>query len=248
MINDYLLLGPHRNVLAGRTVTQTAGTHDPEYPLSYLTDLRPAFPIRFPPGAWGVSVSVDTQDIQLVVLANHSLDAAVTVGGAAGTITPDIARKNGVRTNPFLFLTTPTAGVTALTFSGTNTGKTMVGEAFAGVPAEIPALQMADASNQYKDGSNGALLGDYMNIPQWDKKMAFRIFTGTQIFQTAQRDELLDTFDAQMTMRFPSVLILDRESNDARIVLLMEPTFKQGGHKDLWEATLTFLEFPRYRW
>ena len=76
--------------------------------------------------------------VQLVALANHSMDANVTVGGGvSGTLTAPALLENGARINPFLLLPAQVAGVTTLTFSGNNTAAPIVGEAFAGVPFEL---------------------------------------------------------------------------------------------------------------
>jgi hypothetical protein len=245
---NYLILPPHKNVLAGRPVTSTAGVPDPEYKLSWLTDQRPAFPIRYPTGAWGVSVALAAAaPVQLVVLANTSLNAPVTVGGAPGTIQPGALGENGIRFNPFLLLDSPVSTAT-LTLAGTNTSQTLIGEAMAGVPFELPAFQLADAQDEFFDLAEANLLGEYLSIPQYDKSTEFRGFSGTQVFTLSQRDAILSWWRAQRTMRLPGALVIDAASNDVRLVLVGQPKFKYKDASDLYEAQLFFLEFPRYRW
>lgn len=248
-MSDYLFLPADANIFAGRTVTSTAGTPDSDHPVAWLTDLRPAFPIRYPSGAWGVSVSVATKSVQLVVLANHSLDAAVTVGGGvSGTITPSAARPDGSYLNPFLYLGSAVAGVTSITLAGTNTAAMILGEAFAGVPIAITPFQMRDMHDELFAGGDEGLLGDYLNIPPYDEAREWRVFGGTQVFTTSERTALENAFLAQRGYSRPGVLIIDRTANDARVVLLMRPTFKPADHPSLWETSLVFLEYPRYRW
>lgn len=248
-MSDYLYLPPNRNVLLGRTVTSTAGTPDAEHHLAWLTDQRPAFPIRYPAGAWGVSVSVDTEDVQLVVLANSSIDASVTVGGAAGTIAAGALGENDVRLNPYLFLSSPAAAVTALTLAGTNTADMVLGECLAGVPLTLKPFQMEDFTDEMRDSVlEDTLDGEYLNIPRYDQRMEWRVFGGTQVYTTAEKDAILAWRRAQRSQRFPSAMILDRTVNDARVVLIGRPSFKQKESKYYWEGRLTFVEFPRYRW
>lgn len=248
-MSDYLYLPPHRNVLAGRTVTALVGTPDADHPLSYLTDLRPAFPIRFPAGNWAVSISVATQAVQLVALANTSLDSVVTVtGGVTGSIPEGDELENGARFNPYLMKDDPTAGVTALILSGSNAVPAIVGEAFAGVPLEIPAFGMRDFSMELLDGPDNGILGEFMNIPAYDEAREWRVIRGTQTYTTEQRNVLLSAKRAQRGGSQPGLLIIDRDEQDAMVVLLGRTSFKQMDHPDLWEGSLEFLEYPRYRW
>lgn len=250
MAYKYLVLPPDKNVLAGRTVTSTSGTPDSDHPVSWLTDTRPAFPARWAAGAWGASVSVATQAVQLIALGNHSLDANVTLGGSvSGTLTAPALLENGVRKNPFLYLASPVAGATSVTFAGTNTAAAIIGEAFAGVPIEIPSFQMQDMTDEFFDGGGDDQLGgEWRNIPMHDDGLEWRIWGGTQIYTTTERDLILSWRRAQKGLQLPSVLVTDRTLNDARIVYIMRPSFKQAGHKDLWEGHLVFSEFPRYKW
>lgn len=244
---SYLYLRPSDNVLTGRTVTATAGTPDTDYPLAWLTDNRPAFPIRFPAGAWGVSISVATKSIQLVVLANHSLDATVTLGGVSGSILIPTAPPNSVLLNPYKYLTSATAGVTALTLGGTNIGKTIIGEAFAGVPRTMKALKMSDAHGEFFDGGQD-LQGEFSNIPMHDGGQEWQPFGGSQTFTTSELAELFAWRQDQLATSLPSVLIMDTAVNSAKVVLIGEPHWKKADHKDLFDVTLMFMEFPRYRW
>lgn len=245
---NYIVLTPDRNVLAGRTVTSTAGTPDPDHRLDWLTDQRPAYPVRYNSGAWGLSVSIASKAVQLVVLANHSLNADVTVGGdVSGTISPSPALENGAYLNPYLMLDAPVAGVTALTLAGTNTQDMVLGEAFAGVPVELKPFLMSDFSDDlYDTQQQDSLVGEFYNVPMFDGGTEWRVFGGSQIYTTAERDFLLSWRRAQRTLRFPSVLIM--KEGDARVVLIGRPQFKQGDGPDLWQTQLTFIEFPRYRW
>lgn len=249
-LNNYLILPANRNVLAGRTVTSTAGTIDSDHHLSWLTDTRPAFPIRYPAGAWGVSVSVATKDIQLVVLANHSLDANVTVGGSvSGTISPPTPGEDDIMTNPFLLLDSPVVGATSLTLNGTNTADMVLGECLAGVPIELTPLKMSDFQDDPFDGATDALAGEFSNIPMYDQEREWRVASGSQIYTTDEVATILSWRKAQRGVRFPSVLIMDPTNpDDARVVLVGLPSVKSSDHKDLWEVRLAILEFPRYRW
>lgn len=246
---SYLYLPPNLNVLAGRTVTSLTGTPDSEHPVSWLTDQRPAFPMRYPAGAWSVGVSVATQAVRLIALANHSIDAAVTLGGSVtGTITPDAKMENDIYLNPYKLYTSSVAGVTSITLAGTNTGTLRIGEAFAGVPLTLPAFQMADFHDELWDGSDDSLTGEWLNIPKYDKGLEWRVFGGTQAYTTAQRDQILSWRRAQRSVRLPGLIILDQAVNDARVVLIGRPLFKPKDNPAYWEGTLSFLEFPRYRW
>ncbi len=246
----YLLLPPDRNVLAGRTVTSTAGTPDSDHPVSWLTDTRPAFPARWAAGAWAASVSVAAQAVQIVALGNHSLDANVAVGGGvSGTLTAPALLENGARINPFLLLPSQVAGVTTLTFSGVNTGAAIIGEAFAGVPVSIPAFKMEDATDDFFDGAmEDEVGGEWRNIPMHDDGLEWRVWAGTQVFTKAQRDVILSARRAQRGLQLPSLLITDQTMNDARVVYIMRPSFKSSGSREYFEGRLTFVEFPRYAW
>lgn len=245
---SYLFLPPDRNVLAGRTVTSTAGTPDADHPLSYLTDLRPSHPARWAPGAWGASISVATQAIQLVVLANHKLDATVTVGGGPnGTIAALTAGENGAYKNPFLYLPAAAAGVTALTLGGTNTGPAIIGEAFAGVPLTLEAVQMADAREEFFDGGE-EVEGDFRNILPLDQGEEWRRFSGTQVYPTSEMEKIVSWWRAQRANTRPSVLIKNSAVQDARIVLLEKLAIEHNDSKDLYKITLGWVEFPRYAW
>lgn len=245
---SYLYIRPDENVLAGRTVTSTAGTPDTDHPVSWLTDLRPAFPARWAAGAWGASISVASQSVKLVAVANHSLDATVTVGGGvSGSILIPTLPPNRVPLNPYLLLTNTVAGVTTITFAGTNTAVAIVGEAFAGVPRTLKALKMADANEQQFTGGQMPQ-GDYANIPMYDQRRKWRVFGGSQVFTLSELNDLIAWLDAQMGMSQPSLLILDSTINDARVVLINELSYKWNDHKQMFDVTLSFVEYPRYRW
>lgn len=245
---SYLYLRPDENVLAGRTTVSVTGTPDADHPLSWLTDLRTAFPIRYPSGAWKVSTSVASRSVKLVVLANHSLDANVTLGGtASGTIVVPAAMPNGVRSNPFVLLGSTVPSVTTLTLEGTNTQAMILGEAFAGVPRVMRSFKMSDMHDEFFDGSQ-ELQGDFMNIPMHDEAREWRVFGGTQAFTTSECSDLIALWQAQRGMSLPIVLIVNTSINDARIVQMARPIMKQAEHKDWFDVTLLFVEYPRYRW
>lgn len=247
-MSNYLLLPPSANVLAGRTVTSVTGTPDSDHPLSWLTDQRPAFPIRYPAGAWKVSISVDTKSVKLIALANHSIDATVTIGGTpSGTIAIPTLPTNGVALNPYKLYATAVPAVTTLTLEGTNVAAMILGEAFAGVPIEITPFYMTDMHDEFFDGGL-ELQGDYMNVPAFDEAREWRVFGGTQTFFTSEKAALIAAWESQRGGSRPSLLIVDQAVNDARVVQMLRPTFKPKDHPAQWEASLTFVEYPRYRW
>lgn len=245
----YLYLPPSRNVLAGRTVASTAGTPDADHPVSWLTDLRTAYPIRYPGGSpWGVSISVASQAVRLLALVNHSLDAAVTVGGSiGGTITPAARPSNGILLNPYLLLPAAVAGVTTITLSGTNVGKMIIGEAMAGDPLTLTALQMADAGDEYLDNGRPPQ-GEWRNIPMHDDGVEWRRFAGSQVYTATDVDAIVAWWESQKGLSQPGLLVMDPTVQDARAVLLENLSFKFNDRKDAFKVSLGFLEYPRYRW
>jgi hypothetical protein len=74
------------------------------------------------------------------------------------------------------------------------------------------------------------------------------VLTGTQVFTLSQRDAILSWWRAQRTTRLPAAMVMDRTKNDVRLVLIGPPKFKFKDARDLYEAQLVLLEFPRYRW
>ena len=246
---SYLYLPPDRNVLDGRAVTSIAGTPDSEYPLSWLTDRRPAYPIRFAAGSWGVSISVASQAVRLVALCNHSLDAAVTVGGSiSGTITPGAPPVSGILRNPFLLLPAAVAGVTTITLSGTNAGPAIIGEAFAGDPLTLGSLQLADAGDEYLDNGRPPQ-GEWRNVPMHDDGVEWRRFSGSQVYAASAADQIIAFWQAQRGLSRPGLLVIDTAvTSDARVVLIEGVAYRFNDRKDLLKMQLSFLEYPRYRW
>lgn len=244
---NYLYLRPSRNILRGGTVTSTAGTpQTADHPLSWLTDDRPAYPARWAAGAWGASVAA-AGDVQLVVVANHSMSGNITVGGGAnGTIVAP-ASVNGIYRNPFLLLETEVT-VSAVTLSGTNAGPTLIGEVFAGEPEELPPWQLDSYWEEYLDGPETSIEGDQLNIPPHDEGLEYRRFGGQQIYTAAQKLQVENWYSDQRRGSRPSVLVLNQAGADARVVLLEKPRFTSIAGKDTYMGVISFIEFPRFRW
>lgn len=248
MSSNYRFLPANKNVAAGRAVTSTAGTPDSDNSLSWLTDENPATPIQYSAGAWGVSVSIASEDVQLVALVNSSIDANVTVGGSvSGTIVPGTLQSNNIRLNPYLLLNAPVTGATSITLSGTNSGRMLLGELFAGVPIDLKPLRMSDARGSFDDGGQD-VAGEFMNVPLHTRGLQWRVWEGSQLYTQSEVDDIVDAWQAQKGNRRPSLLILDDTVNDARAVLLSKPQPKHNDRSDLFEVTLRFIEFPSYEW
>lgn len=246
---NYLYLRPSRNVATGKTATSSAGTVDTEHPITWLTDGRPSFPTRWDAGAWGASIALGSaKDVQLVSVANHSLDADVTVGGASGTL--DVTAtplENGTRLNPYFVLDSPSS-ISTLTLSGTNTGPIIIGDVFAGVPEEFPPLKMGSYWEELHDKMPDELQGDFLNVPFPDEGVEWRLFGGSQQVHSTVKAQWESWFRDQRSGSQFSLMVMDQTVNDARVVLVLKTRFTSAGQKDMWDADFRWVEIPRYNW
>lgn len=239
---NYICLPPGANVVAEQAVSASGA--DPDYPVSYLTDNRPAFPIRFDAGGWSAS-AVATGPVQLVVLANTSIDSTVTVSGL-GSMAAGALGANGIRKNPFLLLDAPSSPG-SVGVSGTNSAPTLIGELLAGVPFELRPFKMVDANfsiNEYGQQPQGK----WQNVPMHDDGMEGRTLSGSQVYTEEELANLIAWKEGQRTLQRPGVVILDPTINDARVVLITQLSWKPADRKSLFDTSVTFVEFPRYRW
>lgn len=267
-MSETLLLPPSRNwALFGTVSDGSPSAIDPDHQLSWLVDGRVGFPLRLTGGSGVIQITNPSGEVNLVAICHHLLPAGLSValsGDVSDTITIPPYGANGVPYNAYQILNGGSPGVGSpadidtliLTISqGSPSDDIVIGEVFAGSPIVLdPSLKRDTARFDARRYLNARTGNDLSGIPPYSEGARARTITGSQYYDGATVQLLLDAFDSQDAYAYPvpCLLILDSDDpTDARVVTMEEPVISEPGPdgSDVeFLVELTFTEFPRTRW
>lgn len=235
----------------GLNSDDVTGTVDDTYEATNLVDGRPSFPVRRTGGVGLWTVNGDAAEVGLVCIGHHMLDAGLVVnitGSVTTTVTIPAYGANGIPLNGVRILGAAVTGVISLTVSvAGNSGPVIIGELCAGKVRTLPRTLARDTRFTHRDFRT-MRAGDMAWIPPYDKGIYNRVWSGSGLFTTTQKDEAQAWFESQRSGSKPSLIVPDTAVNDAWFVQFtgFDVTPLPGGQ--LWRVGLTFEEYPRSRW
>lgn len=257
-MGQFLYMPPYLNWgLFGNVSSGASPGTDTDHDLDWLVDGRPGFPLRLEDIDGVLTVTHDAATVSLVAICHHLLSAGTTVtlgGDLAGVLTAPTIPRNGVPLN-FYRVLTPVAGVDSVTLTfAAGANDVLVGEAIIGSTLVLDPPLKVDGSRfaeiQYV-GSRGAALS---GIPPYSERARSRTIGGSQYYDQAGLDAILEWYDSQDGYAYPipSLIIPDSDiPTDARLVFLSPPTYSQVGPEGSdaqYLVELEFTEVPRTRW
>lgn len=265
-MSETLLLPPNRNWALFADVSDgspTAG--DPDYELAWLTDGRPGFPLRLNAGSGVLTLTKAAAEVDIVAICHHLLPAALSVaigGDVSGAIIIPDYPANAVPYNAWTRIGGSPLGSPAevdtltLTISqGSPSDDIVIGEVFAGVPIVLnPSLKRDTTRFGVRRYLNAKSGNELSGIPPYSDGARSRPLSGSQYYDEATVQALLDAFDSQDAYAYPvpCLLILDSDDEtDARVVTMEEPVITPpgpSGSEVEFLVELTFNEVPRTRW
>lgn len=258
-MSETLYVRPDKNWALFGNVS-TGGATDPDHQLSWLVDGRPGFPLRITGGTAAIQITKAAAGVNVVAICHHLLDPLLSVA-LSGDITDALIipayPPNGVPYNAWKRVSAgspPSVNDLTLTITG-NSGDILIGEVIAGEALVLdPSLQIESARfgvRRYLGASSG---NELSGIPPYSEGARSRPLSGSQHYDTATLQAILDWFDSQDAYPYPvpSLLMVDSDDpNDARLVTLQEPRYSQVGPEGSdvqWLVELEFTEYPRTRW
>lgn len=228
------------------TVTTSAGTTDSDYTDEWICDGRPGRPARATNGTVTWSATFTSAEVGLIAVCNCNSDVDATIGGgASATVTAGALKANGIRLNGFTTVTP--ANETNLTVGFSGAAATVVlGEFIAGKYRTLSPAPHRETDFDLEDFAreSGAEFG---SVPPYDPGMEARVFSGWQVYSTADRDLIIEWWRSQRAHTRPSLIVPDSTVNDAWVGYLNKPTYRIVG-PDKWRVNLVFRELPRSRW
>ena len=242
---------PDENMVLYGSVTGGAATN---YLDDWLVDGKPGRPAKEPNGspggiAWAIT-GLASMEVGLVVIANHNLQAGLTIpvtggGGLSATITTPTARANGIPFNAWAETVTPVTTNTITVTIPPNSADIIVGEVLAGKLREVdPGILMGDTW-EFLAGSE-LPYGTATALPGYDNGVVQRAVSCTVYGTQATKDLLEGWWEATRGNTRPSVLIPHDCINDAMVGHLTR--FSAQTASGLWRVTFTFVEYARTRW
>lgn len=229
--------------------TATAAGTDTDYLASWAIDTRPGRPYRSDASTFSLQIQATCGEVGMVVVANHNLDLGklITIFSTSFLVSTQ-TRPDGIPLNPFI-LRAP-ANTTALTIASTssaNSANPVLGEVIAGKYRTLTrGLRLDDAAFGH-DMFSADPQSEFASIPPYDKALAQRTITGSQVVSSSELDDLRGWFESQRGWTKPSVIVPDANVNDAWVV-----TVRNFGYRkvdaNLYDVRLEFKEYPRSRW
>jgi hypothetical protein len=265
-VSETLLLAPNRNWALFAAVSDGSPTAaDPDHELAWATDGRPGFPLRLNSGSGVITLTKTAGEVDLVALGHHLLPEALSVaisGDVSGSIVIPDYPSNGVPYNAWTRIGGSPLGSPAevdtliLTISqGSPADDIVIGEVFAGVPLVLdPSLKRDTTRFGVRRYMNARSGNELSGVPPYSERARSRPITGSQYYDEAMVQALLDAFDSQDAYAYPvpCLLILDSDDpTDARVVTMEEPVITPpgpSGSEVEFLVELTFNEVPRTRW
>ena len=238
---------PHLIWSYSRTGNVSGTAVDDEYNINWLTDGRGSFPILVDGNSGSWTVVNTAALIDTVAICNHRVKVDVAVsGGISGTILPAVAEVQDILLNPFLRVAAP-ASTSSLTISiSGNSEDIIIGELVAGPLQTIRLPFWEDESMEERDFSNAS--DDDNGIPPYDEGEEGRIWTGRQIYTTAELTILRNWRKAQRGASLPSLIIPELAVNDAWLGRIEIVGWSPAGGAGLWRVEFRIIEYKRSRW
>lgn len=228
------------------TVATGSGATDADYTDDWICDTRPGRPARATSGSVRWDASFSSSEVGLIVVANCNADVNASItGGASTTVTAGAAQGNGIRLNGFATITPASLTGLNVGFSGAASA-VVLGEFIFGKYRTLTRPVYSDDATEVTDFARPHDM-DLASIPPYDPGLVARVWSGTYIVTTANKNEIVDWYLSQRGGTRPSVVIPEPTVNDAWVGFLQKPSFSpvSGFH---WSVTLTFAEVPRVRW
>lgn len=233
----------------GRYGTVTGTTPDTTYSINWLVNGNPATPARKTGGTAAWSISGTAQDVDILCVAHHLLDAALEVaisGDVTATVTIPAYPPNGIPLNGVTVLEATATGVTALTVTVTaNSGPVIIGEFIAAKSRSLPGTLMRDTAFTRATFARARPL-DRAWVPPYDRGLENRTWTGGLLLTVAQLADLEAWEQSQRAMTRPSLVIPDPTTPVARVGYLTVGQVVHVGQ--LRKVPIAFVELPRTRW
>ena len=223
-----------------------SGTVDNTYDVDWLVDGRTSYPARYTASGVAWTVTGTAQEVGLMVIGHHLLDAALSVaisGDITDTITVPSYGANGIPFNAYKSIT-PVSSVDSVTITVTgNTGAAVIiGEAVFGKARTLPGT-LSKHTGFFRHNFAAQRPLDRAWIPPYDKGMVAEQWTGTLLVTSTQRLELLAWEESQKSRTLPSVIVI----NSLALFGFIE-VGNQVAVGSLWKIDIRFVELPRTRW
>lgn len=251
-----LIMGAHEMVTTGATA---AGTVADTYEADSLVNGDPHDPIRTDDGSATFTVTgVASLDVDGIVLANHNLDAGITVDfGIFGPVVTPAIPPGGIRLNAWAQLTTPVAGADfTLSLSGNSTD-VIIAAAIAGV---FHAVQTLPASPTFQFKGYGIPHPGEFGGLAYAKGGESRSYGGRVLLYDTDAAVLLSCYRASEENSLPTVIVPKPEETDPTSPLYgawvvtwdtFEPQPIQPadeGQEGLWGVNVLWREIARLKW
>lgn len=239
------------------TVTP-AGDLDEGHQAAWAVDGKPGIPIRLnaTSGSFGLTKAVDNAVAGVNVLAlahsnfREGLVATIT-GDLSGSIVMPAWGRNKVPYTPYTLIDEAAASAIDVALA-TNDVDLILGEFLAGRALALPDSIRVEGSQFANPAYFEALANPLVSVPAYSDHARGRIARGTQYYDQAGLDAILDWYDSQdaEAYRIPSALILNpADALDFRLGFLSEPTFSQvEPDPPRYLVSIEFVELPRPQW
>jgi hypothetical protein len=260
-----LYLRPDKNWALLAAVAASIAT-DTDHDLSWLTDGRPAFPLRLQGGSATITLTKAAGEVTLVLVGHHLLDAGLTItiaGDRAGSVVIPAYAVNGIPFNAFALVESAGyADVDTLTLTITgNSTDILIGEVMAGEFDVLePSFRLDDLQFSIDKYLNTQSSNPLSGIPPYSERAESRSLSGSLYAASTQDlgpllEDVLDWWRSEDAFPYPvpSVLITDEgDPTSAKLVrFASKPTWREvpvAGADPYYLIQLSFVEYPRTRW
>lgn len=201
------------NSLIGAAVSGTVST---DYLASWLTDGRSGYPARTDAGMSLTATPAAAIQVDTVAVINHNIeeDATITLGGSlSSTIVTQPWLSNGMPANWYRRLAVPASASSIVLGVAGNSGATIVGELYAGLAQEFPALHLG---RRRSPARVFPWEGEFSSLAPYDNGIGPSVrVTGTMILTEEQMNALDACFLAQFNGSRPALILPDYPANIA---------------------------------
>ena len=223
-----------------------SGTVDATYSASWAVDGRPSYPVRRTGSAGAWTITGTAQDVGILVVGHHLLDAALSVavsGDITNTVVIPTYGANGIPFNGYRLITTvPSVDEVTFTVTGNTGAAVIIGELVAGKARTLPGT-LSKHTGFVRNNFRADRPLDKAWIPPYDRGMVAEQWTGTLLLTSAQRLELLAWEESQKSGTQPSVIVINSLALFGFVEVGQQIPIGQ-----LWKIDMRFVELPRTRW